>query len=167
SCWVRRPRSARSAGRGSTPSLRSPPTSTPCPPERRRDAGRQPRVEVSTGPRRRGEPDSEREGEGASAHLAALAAAQVIHGTAWQRVVLGEQPGQELLIAPAAVAQDRQGPGEVRDDAVLVEEQGGDHAHLGLAAADRDELAVLDQAPYARDLHVQSQCDIGEGEPVC
>src|SRR5699024_12770095 len=70
-----------------------------------------------------------------------------------------------LLVLEAAVAEDGDGAGQMRDQPVLGQQQRGHHAHDGVAPTQCDELPVLDQAPYAGDLHVQPLGDVGEGEP--
>lgn len=109
---------------------------------------------------------SESERLGPTSHLAALTDAQLVDRTARERVILGEQPGQQFHIVETAIAQDRDRATKVRGDALVREQLRRDHPDDGIAAAHGDELSLVDESAHARDLHVQVQRDIGEGKPV-
>lgn len=114
------------------------------------------------------EPDGWSEGErlGPTSHLAALTDAQLIDRTTGKRLILGEEPGQQLHIVESTVAKDRDRAAEVRGDALVREQQRRDHPDDGVTTTHGDELPLVDESTDAGDFHVQVQGHIGEGEPV-
>src|ERR687894_1181886 len=105
---------------------------------------------------------SERQGLGAPGDLGVPVAAQRVHGGARQRVVGAEEPLEGLLVAEAAVLEHREQPGQVLEDAAVLEEVRRDPAVA--AAGDGHELVLAQQLadPVRRD--PQYAGDLSGGE---